>query len=140
MVTGIGALSVGYLIALVSGGVTTAVGASQNGNYGATCLNGAPLNFIPLVGPWLFAAGYPKNQVVGYGQGTPEVLDCNGSRSFAMTLVAVDEILQLSGAAMITAAMLMRHGSDDRAKVGKLELVPGTASTPFGMSLVVQNF
>ena len=140
LVGGIVTLSVGYLIALVSGGVATAVASSQNGTYGASCITGAPLNFIPFVGPWVFAAGYPNHQVVGYGQGRPEVLDCNGSRSFAMTLVAVDEVLQLSGAGMITAGMLMHRETIDRKAIGKLELVPGTPSTPLGMSLVIRNF
>ena len=139
LVGGVGMLSTGYLIAVVAGGISTGVASGQTGTYGASCLSGAGLNFIPLFGPWLFSAQYPRHQVVGYGSAAPELLDCNGSRSLVTTTVVADEILQLGGAALLAGALAYRHLGPERASARRVEILPGTVATPLGLTLLASD-
>lgn len=140
-VTGIVSLSVGYLVAVISAGAGTALAGSDSAQYGGSCASGASLSFIPLIGPFLTLGSYPRYQIVSYSNGSPYVLDCNGSRSAVSTLVWTDEVLQLGGAGMIVAGMLLRRAPPVvETKVGRIEFVPGAPMAPLGASIRLTDF
>ncbi len=133
LVSGIVALSAGYFIALVAGGVATATAGSQTEEDGGSCVDGATVNFLPLIGPWLFAAKYPKHQIVTYKGGHPQLLDCNSSRSLVNGIVVVDEILQLGGAAMLAAGLALRTQPEIEAThVARIEVLPDRPAVRWG--------
>jgi hypothetical protein len=139
---GIVSLSVGYGVALVGGGITTGIAASETSKYRASCVSSGPLNFIPLIGPWLFAGNYPDHQVVGYGTGTPYLEDCNGSRGLVQGVVATSEVLQLGGTGLIAAAIVMRAMAPDVpvGSAGTLRFIPGAVGAPTGLTLELEGF
>jgi hypothetical protein len=140
-VTGIVSLGVGYLVAVISAGAGTALAGSDSAQYGGSCASGASLSFIPLIGPFLTLASYPRYQIVSYSNGSPYVLDCNGSRSAVSTLVWTDEVLQLGGAGMIVAGILLRRAPPVvQTNVGRIEFVPGAPMTPLGASIRLTDF
>jgi hypothetical protein len=134
-------LGVGYLIAIASASVGSAIAASDSSQYGSSCASGAAWSYVPLIGPFITLAGYPDHQIATYKSG-PNVLDCKSSRGAVAALVWTDELLQLGGAAMLTLGIIMKRGSARPDTVGKasLELVPGAPSAPLGMSVVVTTF
>jgi hypothetical protein len=141
VVGGIVTLAAGYFISLVAGGVALAIDASQTPKYGGSCTAGAPAIFVPLVGPAIFAGEYPKHQLVAYGAGYPEAFDCNGSRSLEEGIVVADEILQLGGAVLLTSGLVFRRSDEPEApQVGTIAIVPGTAATPLGLSMLIRGF
>ena len=136
LVAGIVSLAVGYGIALVGGGVATGVGTSQQTQYKGTCLASGPLNFIPLFGPFMYAAAYPNHEVIGYGQGSPESFDCQNSMGVSTAIVATSEVLQLGGAALIASSFIFRAlTSVPVGQTGRFTLVPGSLSAPAGLTL-----
>jgi hypothetical protein len=136
LTAGIVSLGVGYGIAFVGGAISTGVAISQTSQYRASCLAAGPLNFIPLAGPWMYAASYPDHQLAGYGAGSAEVLDCNGFRGVNTGIVVTSEILQLGGAALIGASFLFKALTTvPVGTTGSLHLLPGGLATPAGLTI-----
>jgi hypothetical protein len=95
-------VGVGYLIALGGGIWGSVLSATQHGDSGTSCADSAPYSFIPLFGPIITAAKYPKHDLYGSSSnGTTYVYDCNGSRPIVTGLVVASEIFQLGGLAML---------------------------------------
>jgi hypothetical protein len=143
LVGGVVSLSVGYVAALVGGTVALASQSSSNGG----CFGSVGFVLIPLAGPLLTWATYPGHQIVSYSSGSSgaqaiQVSDCNGGRSALVDAVVADEVLQLGGAALIVAGLLLRSPSEPREarRIARVQVWPGLPETPLGATLRVVGF
>ena len=137
---GIAALGTGYLAAAVGGGVGLAIKGSEESKYGGSCGGASGLSFIPLVGPLLTATQYPNHQIAAYGQGTPFVFDCHGARTAVYALAITDEVFQIGGLGMLIAGLAVHATIIAQTDSGRLELIPGNAGSPLGLTMQFVQF
>lgn len=124
---------VGYAFALVGGFLTIALG---QGGSGASCFKSAPAVFIPLAGPIIASAAYPRHTIVG----TSGYETCGDSAVPMSVFGVLDSVLQLGGAGMLTAGLALGSGGSEPPpppRAGQWTVRPGAVGAPTGLTAAV---
>jgi len=97
MQAGIATLAASYGLSLIGGAVLVGIDNNLEGDGRGNCVVAPGSLFVPLVGPFIFAARFPSYGVAGQGDSA----DC-GASTVAAALPAVGiGIVQLVGAGLI---------------------------------------
>lgn len=140
LVPGIITAASGYGLAVVGGIVGLAVDGANISETGGSCTDNAELNFIPLIGPALYAANFPDHSVVTYGGSSPTSYDCDSYRSVVVPIAIAVEALQLAGVGLIIGGFVFRKSSRGDTGGGRsLYILPGTTAAPLGLTVGFAN-
>jgi hypothetical protein len=97
------------------------------------------LGFIPLVGAAAAAATEPRSDLYAPTPPKGVLFYCRTQYSTAVALNAIDEVVQLGGAALFAVGAVMRHRlrvAEARSRPSSFLLLPRAGPTGFGLSLM----
>jgi hypothetical protein len=133
---------VGYLGSVVGAIAGTAEAASENSTYGATCYQPTYWLYAPFVGGAVTAGTFPNHDLVGtQANGKPFIIYCRPAYTPIAATAVLSEVLQLSGAALLAVALVVRHrlaGSEParaRSPLRSILVLPAASPTGAGLTL-----
>ncbi|MGO8999278.1 MAG: hypothetical protein ACLQVI_38625 [Polyangiaceae bacterium] len=134
IVAGLVTLGVGYILAVIGGGVAAAVDGYQNSNTGTSCVPNNGWMFVPIVGPAITTGSYPNAIVIGT-KGKYE--NCGSGAGGMVAFGVIDSVLQIGGALLLGTGVVMGatdHTRDSAPPTAGFSVKPGVAGNPLGLT------